>query len=239
MNVICSSVDAAVSDIFNGATVLLGGFGFVGVPFGLLDALYRHGARDLIIVNTQFSPELTPLFTAGRVRRFITSFPGASRAELNIAQKQILNGDVELELVPQGTLAERLRAAGAGVPAFYTSVGVGTEVCGGKEVRRFDNRDCVLERALRGDFALVRAHRGDRFGNLSYLGVARNFNGVMATAAAVTIAEVDEVVTSGSLDPYEVVTPSVYVDRVVATTFPEPPSWAVELRAKLLKPVSH
>ena len=218
-----ASAREAVADVRDGATILIGGFGVVqGWPTSLLEALRDHGARDLtLIANTPgvgpTSPQL--LADAGLVRKLVASYAlyPKQRTPMDAA---IRAGRVELELVPQGTLVERIRAGGAGLAGFYTPTGVDTEVTRGREVREFDGRRFVLETALRGDVALVRAARGDRHGNLVYRRGSRNFNPVMATAASVTIAEVDDVVEAGGLDPEAVVTPGVCVDRVVRCEHP-------------------
>ncbi len=213
-----ASARRAVADVPDGATILIGGFGVVqGWPTTLLEALRDHGARDLtLIANTPgvgpTSPQL--LAEAGLVRRLIASY-AVYPTQRTPMEAGIRAGRIALELVPQGTLVERIRAGGAGLAAFYTPTGAGTEIARDREVRNFDGRSFVLETALRGDFALVRAARADRHGNLVYRRGARNLNPVMATAARVTIAEVDDVVEPGGLDPEAVVTPGVCVDRVV------------------------
>lgn len=211
-----NSADAAVADVFDGATVMVGGFVGVGAPWGLIHALVRRGARNLTCVQTATRVEMGPLIAAGLVRRMITSFPAyASAGNISEFERQYKAGLIEVELVPQGTLAERIRAAGAGIPAFYTPTGVGTVVAEGKPTAWFDGREYLLERWLPADFALVHAHRADRFGNLVYRRSQRAFNGVMATAARVTIAEAGEVVAGGEIDPEDVHTPAAYVQRVV------------------------
>ena len=210
------SADTAVADVPDGAVVLVGGFAGVGAPWSLIHALVRRGPRGITAVNTACLQELTPLLEAGLVRRVVTSWPVYnSPARRSVFEELYKAGTIELELVPQGTLAERLRAGGAGIPAFYTPAGVGTPLAADKTQADFDGRTYVLERALRGDVALVRARRADRYGNLVYHGTARNFNPVMATAAGLVVAEVDEVVEPGSLDPDTVVTPGLYVTRIV------------------------
>jgi 3-oxoadipate CoA-transferase, alpha subunit len=196
--------------------VLIGGFGDAGLPFALVEALLRMGARDLTIVSNNAGggdAGLAALLAAGQVRRVICSFPRQSDSyvfdDLYRARK------VELELVPQGTLAERIRAGGAGIGGFYTRTGVGTLLAEGKEVRQLDGVSYLLERPIRGDVALIRAHVGDRMGNLVYRKTARNFGPVMATAAALVAAEVSEIVAAGELDPEAVVTPGIYLDRLV------------------------
>lgn len=223
------SFSEAVADIPDGAVVMVGGFGGPGgMPSFLLGALRDHGARGLTIIsNTAGLPGFgakkgqrvinhSILFANGQVKKVIASFPVPRSASTSSDfQKAWQAGQVELEVVPQGTLAERIRAGGAGIPAFYTPTGVGTKLAEGKEAREFDGRTYVMERWLRADFALIRAHRADRLGNLVYSGSSRNFNAVMATAARVTIAEVDEIAENGALDPEAVVTPGIFVKRVV------------------------
>jgi 3-oxoadipate CoA-transferase alpha subunit len=213
---VVETVDEAVAGITDGATVLVGGFGLAGMPFDLIDGLIRQGAGDLTIVsNNAGNGEvgLAALLKAGRVRKVICSFP--RQADSHVFDGLYRRGEVELEVVPQGNLAERMRAAGAGIGAFYCPTAVGTPLAEGKEIREIDGREYVLEYPIRGDAALISAHRADTSGNLVYRKTARNFGPVMATAAAMTIAQVGEVVPAGALDPEAVVTPGIYVDRVV------------------------
>jgi len=206
----------AVTAVRDGATVLVGGFGLAGMPVQLIDALIEHGAGDLTIVSNNAGngdTGLAALLAAGRVRKVICSFPRQSDSW--VFDGLYRAGKVELEVVPQGNLAERMRAAGAGIGAFFSPTGVGTPLAEGKETRTIDGRDYVLEYPIRGDVALIRAHVADRVGNLVYRKTARNFGPVMATAAAVTIAQVSRVVDVGALDPENVVTPAIYVDRIV------------------------
>ena len=208
--------DAAVACVRDGDVVLVGGFGPAGQPVELVDALIRHGARDLTIVSNNAGNGhvgLAALLQAGQVRKMVCSFP--RQADSWVFDELYRAGKVELELVPQGNLAERMRAAGAGIGAFFTPTGAGTPLAEGKETRRIDGREHVLEHPIKGDVALVRAHRADAAGNLVYRKTARNFGPVMATAAATTIAQVGEVVPAGQLDPEVVVTPGIYVDRLV------------------------
>ncbi len=211
-----SAIDA-VSDVADGATVMVSGFGESGVPYTLVDALIDQGASELtVIANSAGSGEagVAALLRAGRVRRVICSYPRSSGSVW--FERRYAQGAVELELVPQGTLSERIRAAGAGVPAFYTRTGVGTELAHGKETRSFCGCDYLLEHALPADVALIRAQRGDRWGNLAYHAVARNYAPTMAAAAALTVAEVAEPVGEpGDLDPELIITPGIYVDRLV------------------------
>jgi 3-oxoadipate CoA-transferase alpha subunit len=207
---------AAVAGIRDGATVMIGGFGGAGQPAELIDALIEQGARDLVIVNNNAGNGeigLAALLKAGRVRKVICSFP--RQTDSHVFDALYRAGTVELELVPQGNLAERIRAAGAGIGAFYTPTGYGTELARGKETRRIGERDYVLEHPIRADVALIKALRGDRWGNLVYRKAARNFNPIMATAATITIAQVAEIVALGALDPEQVVTPGIHVSRVV------------------------
>jgi 3-oxoadipate CoA-transferase alpha subunit len=213
---VLESVDEAVAGIADGATVLVGGFGLAGMPFDLIDGLIRQGAKDLTIVsNNAGNGEvgLAALLRAGRVRKVICSFP--RQADSHVFDALYRAGEVELEVVPQGNLAERMRAAGAGIGAFFCPTGVGTPLADGKEVREIDGRTYVLEYPIRGDVALISAHCSDTMGNLVYRKTARNFGPVMATAATTTIAQVSEIVPVGMLDPEVVVTPGIYVDRVV------------------------
>jgi len=212
------AADAAVADIPDGATVLIGGFGAAGQPIELIDALRRRGASDLTVVNNNAGngdEGLAALLKAGQVRKMICSFPRQSDSW--VFDDLYRSGRIELEVVPQGNLAERMRAAGAGIGAFFCPTGVGTPLTEGKEQRTIDGRDYVLEYPLRGDHALIKAHTADRMGNLVYRKTARNFGPVMATAATTTVAQVVDVVETGDLDPEVVVTPSIYVDRVVVT----------------------
>jgi len=211
-------VDAAeaVTAVKDGATVLVGGFGMAGMPVELIDALIGHGAGDLTIVSNNAGngdTGLAALLAAGRVRKVICSFPRQSDSW--VFDGLYRAGKIELEVVPQGNLAERMRAAGAGIGAFFSPTGVGTPLAEGKETRTIDGRDYLLEYPIRGDVALIRAHVADRMGNLVYRKTARNFGPVMATAAAVTIAQVSRIVEVGEIDPEVVVTPAIYVDRLV------------------------
>ena len=213
---IAASASAALVDVPDGATVMIGGFGGAGQPGELIDALIAQGARDLTIVNNNAGnghSGLAALLEAGRVRKIICSFP--RQADSQVFDALYRAGRVELELVPQGNLAERIRAAGAGIGGFFTPTGYGTELAKGKETREIDGRMYVLESPIHADFALIKAERGDRWGNLVYRKTARNFGPVMAMAAKVTVASVHEVVPLGALDPEVVVTPGIFVQRVV------------------------
>jgi 3-oxoadipate CoA-transferase, alpha subunit len=206
----------AVAGIEDGATILVGGFGMAGMPTTLIDALIGQGATGLTIVSNNAGnggTGLAALLAAGRVRKVICSFPRQS--DSYVFDELYRAGKVDLEVVPQGNLAERIRAAGAGIGAFFCPTGVGTPLTEGKETRAIDGRDYVLEYPIRGDVALIRAHVADRAGNLLYRKTARNFGPVMATAAQSTIAEVSHVVDAGGIDPENVVTPGIFVDRVL------------------------
>jgi 3-oxoadipate CoA-transferase alpha subunit len=211
------SVEEAVAGIHDGATVMIGGFGRAGQPVELIDALIEQGAGDLTIVNNNAGNGdvgLAALLAKRRVRKIVCSFPRQSDSW--VFDGLYREGAIELELVPQGNLAERIRAAGAGIGAFYSPTAVGTPLAEGKESREIDGRTYLLEYPLRADFALISALRADRWGNLVFRETARNFGPVMATAAATTIVQVDEVVPLGAIDPETVVTPGIFVDRVVA-----------------------
>jgi 3-oxoadipate CoA-transferase, alpha subunit len=213
---ITDDADAAVAGIADGSTILIGGFGMAGMPVTLIDALIRQGARDLTVVNNNAGngdTGLAALLAAGQVRKMICSFP--RQADSYVFDGLYRAGEIELELVPQGNLAERMRAAGAGIGAFYSPTGVGTPLAEGKEQRTIDGRDYLLEYPIKGDVALIGAYVGDRMGNLVYRKTARNFGPVMATAAALTIAEVRRVVEIGEIDPEAVVTPGIFVDRIL------------------------
>ena len=211
----------AIGDIADGATVMVSGFGSAGQPVALIDALIEHGATDLTIVSNNAGngdEGLARLIQLGRVRRMVCSFPRQSDSwHFDAAYRA---GRVELELVPQRNLAERIRAAGAGIGAFYTPTGFGTPLAEGKEVRDFNGVGHVLEYPIRADVALVKAHRSDGVGNLTYRKTARNFGPIMATAATRTVVEVTEIVKTGEIDPEAVVTPCIYVDTVVQVTYP-------------------
>jgi 3-oxoacid CoA-transferase subunit A len=214
INKVVASADEAVADVFDGATLVVGGFGLCGIPENLIAALVRRGVRDLTAVSNNCGVDdwgLGLLLKPRQIRKMVSSYVGEN-AEF---ERQFLSGELEVELVPQGTLAERMRAGGAGVPAFYTPAGVGTLVAEGKETRVFDGREYLLERSIVGDFSLVAAWRGDRMGNLQYRKAARNFNPMAVTAGRVAIAEVEELVEAGKLDPECIHTPGVFVNRLV------------------------
>jgi 3-oxoacid CoA-transferase A subunit len=224
---VIASADEAVADIPDGATIMFGGFASAGSPTNLIRALVRRGTRGITAIanNIGIGDELDSLCTGRQIRKMIASFAirasGAQRSEF---ERQWRAGEVELELVPQGTLAERIRAGGAGIPAFYTPTGVGTVVAEGKETRVIGGREYLLEYALTADVALLKARAADRWGNLVYHATGRNFNVPMATAARLVIAEVEEIVEVGALDPEAIVTPGVFVDRIVRCD-PVPIRW--------------
>ena len=214
--VVFNTTDEAVAGIEDGSTILIGGFGLAGMPFDLIDALIRQGAAELTVVaNNAGNGDvgLAALLKAGRVRKMVCSFP--RQVDSYVFDELYRAGRVELEVVPQGNLAERMRAAGAGIGGFYCPTAVGTPLAEGKELRTIDGRDYLLEFPIKGDYALISARRADPMGNLVYRKTARNFGPVMATAAKTTIVQVNEVVDLGALDPEAVVTPGIYVDRIV------------------------
>ncbi|RJG11610.1 3-oxoacid CoA-transferase subunit A [Massilia cavernae] len=216
INKISASVEEALAPIQDGATVMIGGFGGAGQPAELIDGLIAHGARDLVVVNNNAGngdTGLAALLKAGQVRKIICSFP--RQADSHVFDALYRAGKLELELVPQGNLAERIRAAGAGIGAFFTPTGYGTLLAEGKETREIGGKMYVLEQPIHADVALIKAEKGDRWGNLVYRMTARNFGPVMASAAALTIASVHELVELGSLDPEAVVTPGLFVQRLV------------------------
>lgn len=216
INKIYPSTTAALADVADGSTVMIGGFGTAGLPDELVQALIEQGARELVVVNNNAGngdTGLAALLAAGRVRKIICSFP--RQADSHHFDALYRSGRIELELVPQGNLAERIRAAGAGIGAFFTPTGYGTELAKGKETREINGRNYVLEYPIHADYALIKAERGDRWGNLTYRMTARNFGPIMAAAARITVASVHEVVALGQLDPEVVVTPGLYVQRVV------------------------
>jgi 3-oxoadipate CoA-transferase alpha subunit len=213
---VCADADEAVAGIRDGSTVLVGGFGMAGMPVELIDALIRQGATELTVVSNNAGngdTGLAALLAEGRVRRIVCSFPRQSDSW--VFDQLYREGRIELEVVPQGTLAERMRAAGAGIGAFFSPTGAGTPLAEGKETSEISGRTYVLEYPIKGDVALIGAHRADRMGNLVYRKTARNFGPVMATAATTVVAQVREIVEVGAIDPEIVVTPSIYVDRVV------------------------
>lgn len=216
INKISGSVETAIGKIFDGATIMIGGFGNAGQPAELIDALIEHGATDLTIINNNAGNGeigLAALLKAKRVKKIICSFPRQSDSQVFDALYRA--GEIELELVPQGNLAARIQAAGSGLGAIFTPTGFGTELAEGKETRHINGKDYVLEYPITADFALIKAYKGDRHGNLIYRKTARNFGPIMATAAMHTIAQVNEVVEVGALDPESIITPGIFVTEIV------------------------
>lgn len=213
MNKVVANADEAIQDLPDGATLMIGGFGLCGIPENLIRALVRRGTRNLTTISNNVGVDghgMGLLLAAGQISRHFGSYVGENR----LLEQMVLEKKIDLELVPQGTFSERIRAGGAGIPAFFTPTGVGTLVAENKETREFDGRTYVMERALKADFAFVRAWKGDKWGNLVYRKTARNFNPIMATAAKITIAEVETLVEVGELGPDVIHTPSVYVQRI-------------------------
>ncbi|HJS97494.1 MAG TPA: CoA transferase subunit A [Terriglobales bacterium] len=213
MNKVVASAEEAVRDIPDGASIMIGGFGLCGNPENLIRALVKKGVKNLTTMSNNAGVDgfgVGLLLAAGQIRRHIGTYVGENK----LLEQMVLSGKIELELVPQGTFSERMRAGGAGIPAFFTPTGVGTMVGEEKETREFDGRTYVMERALKADYAFIKAWKGDKWGNLMYRKTARNFNPMMATAARITIAEVEELVEVGELDPDSIHTPSVYVKRI-------------------------
>jgi 3-oxoacid CoA-transferase subunit A len=213
MNKVVASADEAIKDVFDGATIMVGGFGLCGMPENLIRALARRGTKNLTTISNNAGVDgfgMGLLLANGQIRRHIGTYVGENK----LLEQMVLEGKLQLDLVPQGTFSERIRAGGAGIAAFFTPTGFGTVVAEGKETRDFDGRMYVMERALKADFAFVKAWKGDKWGNLVYRKTARNFNPMMATAAKVTIAEVEQLVDVGKLEPDMVHTPSVFVKRI-------------------------
>jgi 3-oxoacid CoA-transferase subunit A len=213
MNKVVASADEAIHDICDGATIMIGGFGLCGIPENLVRALVRKGVKNLTTISNNAGVDGLGnglLLAAGQITKHIGTYVGENK----LLEQMVLQRKVDLDLVPQGTFSERIRAGGAGIPAFFTPTGVGTIVAENKETREFDGRKYVMERALKADFAFVKAWKGDKWGNLIYRKTARNFNPMMATAAKVTIAEVEHLVEVGDLDPDLIHTPSIYVQRI-------------------------
>jgi 3-oxoacid CoA-transferase subunit A len=214
MNKVVASADEAICDIFDGATIMVGGFGLCGIPENLIRALQRKGTKNLATISNNVGVDglgMGLLLAAGQIRSHIGTYVGENK----LLEEKVLKDEIDLQLIPQGTFSERIRAGGAGIPAFYTPAGVGTIVAEKKETRDFDGRPYIMEHALKADFALVKAWKGDKWGNLVYRKTARNFNPMMATAAKITIAEVEELVEPGELNPDLIHTPSVFVKRIV------------------------
>jgi 3-oxoacid CoA-transferase subunit A len=213
MNKVVSNADEAVRDVFDGATIMVGGFGLCGIPENLIRALVKKGVKNLTTISNNAGVDgfgMGLLLSAGQIRKHIGTYVGENK----LLEEMVLKSQIELQLVPQGTFSERIRAAGAGIPAFFTPTGVGTMIAENKETREFDGKLYLMEHALKADFALIKAWKGDKWGNLVYRKTARNFNPMMATAANVTIAEVEHLVEPGELDPDMVHTPSVFVKRI-------------------------
>jgi len=214
MNKVFANADEAVADIQDGATIMVGGFGLCGIPENLIQALVKKGVKNLNTISNNVGVDefgLGLMLYAGQIRSHKGSYVGENK----LLEEMVLTGKIDLELIPQGTFSERIRAGGAGIPAFFTPAGFGTVVAEGKETREFEGRPYVMERALKADFALIKAWKGDKWGNLVYRKTARNFNPMMATAAKVTIAEVEHLVEPGEIEPDLVHTPSVYVKRIL------------------------
>jgi len=212
-----ASPDGAIANLRDGMTILMGGFGLCGIPENLIAAVRRRGTKDLTIVSNNAGVEdfgVGLLLQSHQVKKMISTYVGENK----LFEQLVLSGELQVELNPQGTLAERLRAGGAGIPAFYTPTGYGTMVAEGKETREFEGRNCVLERALRGDFAFIKAWKGDRWGSLIFRKTARNFNPMMATAADYVVAEVEHLVEPGQLDPDQVHTPGIFVNAIFQGT---------------------
>jgi len=213
MHKVVASADEAIQDVFDGATIMFGGFGLCGMPENLIRALVRKGTKNLTTISNNAGVDgagMGLLLANGQIKRHIGTYVGENK----LLEQMVLDGRLQLELVPQGTFSERIRAGGAGIPAFFTPTGVGTVIAEGKEDREFDGHSYIMERALKADFAFVKAWKGDKWGNLVYRKTARNFNPMMATAAKITIAEVEHLVDPGELDPDMVHTPSVFVNRI-------------------------
>jgi 3-oxoacid CoA-transferase subunit A len=213
INKVFENADQAIADIPDGATLMLGGFGLCGIPENCISALLRKNIKNLTCISNNAGVDdfgIGLMLKGRQVKKMISSYVGEN-AEF---ERQLLSGELEVELIPQGTLAERIRAGGAGIPAFFTPAGYGTEVAEGKETREFDGKMYLMEKWLRADFSLVKAWKGDTAGNLIYRGTARNFNPMMATAGKITIAEVEELVPAGTFDPNQVHTPGIFVQRI-------------------------
>lgn len=214
MKTIFNSYEEAIQDIQDGMTIMVGGFGLVGIPENLIKALAESGVKDLTVISNNCGVDdwgLGLLLRNKQIKKIIGSYVGENKE----FERQVLSGEVEVELIPQGTLAERIRAGGAGIPAFYTPAGVGTPIAEGREVRTFQNKKYLLEYGMTADFSLIRAAKGDKMGNLIYNKTARNFNPMMAAAGKVTIAEVEELYEIGELDPDQIHTPGIYVQHLV------------------------
>jgi 3-oxoacid CoA-transferase subunit A len=229
VNKVFPSAEAAVADIIDGATIMVGGFGLCGIPENLIEAVRARGVRNLTVISNNAGVDgfgVGRWLENGQIRKIIGTYIGDNK----LYEELVMKGELEADLIPQGSFSERIRAGGAGIPAFYTPTGVGTVVARGKEVREFDGRPYLLERALKADFALVKAYRGDRWGNLVYRKTARNFNPLMAAAARITIAEVEEIVERGALDPEAIATPGIYVQRII-----QGPSYAKRIERRVVR----
>jgi 3-oxoacid CoA-transferase subunit A len=217
-NKVVNTYDEALAGLTDGMTIISGGFGLCGIPENLIAQIKKMGARNLTFVSNNCGVDgfgLGVLLVDRQIKKMISSYVGENK----LFEEQLLAGELEVELVPQGTLAEKMRAGGAGIPAFYTATGYGTLVGEGKEVKEFEGRNYILERSVTGDFAIVKAWKGDRYGNLVYRHTAMNFNPMAATAGKITVAEVEEIVEPGELDPDHIHTPGIYVDRLIQGTF--------------------
>jgi len=215
---VVGSYAEAMEGLGDGMTIIAGGFGLCGIPENLIDEIKRKGTRDLTVVSNNCGVDgfgLGVLLEDRQIKKMVSSYVGENK----LFMEQLLAGELEVELTPQGTLAEKMRAAGAGIPAFYTATGYGTEVGKGKEVKAFNGRNYILEESILGDFAIVKAWKGDRYGNLIYRHTAQNFNPMAATAGKITVVEVEELVEPGELDPAHIHTPGIYVDRLIVGTF--------------------
>lgn len=215
---VVSTYEEAMAGLTDGMTVIAGGFGLCGIPEGLIAQIKKMATKDLTVVSNNCGVDgfgLGILLEDKQIKKMIASYVG----ENALFEKQLLSGELEVELTPQGTLAEKMRAGGAGIPAFYTATGYGTPVADGKEVREFNGRNYILEQSIRGDFAIVKAWKADRFGNLMFRHTAMNFNPMAATAGKITVVEVEEIVEVGSLEPSQIHTPGIYVDRVILGSF--------------------
>lgn len=215
---VVNSYADAMAGLQDGMTVIAGGFGLCGIPENLIVEIQRMGVRDLTIVSNNCGVDgfgLGLLLEDKQIRKMVSSYVG----ENALFEKQLIEGELEVELTPQGTLAEKIRAGGAGIPAFFTATGYGTPIAEGKEVREFNGRPCILEEAIRGDFAIVKGWKADRYGNVMYRHTAQNFNPMAATAGQITVVEVEEIVEPGELDPTQIHTPGIYVDRLIQGVF--------------------
>ena len=215
---VVGSYEQAMAGLEDGMTVIAGGFGLCGIPENLISEIKRKGVRELTVVSNNCGVDgfgLGILLEDRQIKKMVSSYVGENK----LFEEQLLAGDLEVELTPQGTLAEKMRAGGAGIPAFYTATGYGTEVGNGKDVRAFNGRNYILEQSITGDFAIVKAWKGDRYGNLVYRHTAQNFNPMAATAGKITVAEVEQIVEPGELEPSQIHTPGIYVDRLIQGSF--------------------